>query len=92
MEELETVKRILINFVNNNSVEVNSDNRNVPHILKVGSKKKALQDITMSVHSLYDEKHIHLNCIWLPRSQNTKADTLRRMSICDDWSIQQVVY
>lgn len=46
LEELETVKRILINFVNNNSVEVNSDNRNVPHILKVGSKKKDLQDIT----------------------------------------------
>lgn len=54
-----TVRRILINSVDfvNNSVEVNSDNRNVPHILKVGIKKKALQDITMSLHSLYDEKH-----------------------------------
>lgn len=93
--ELETVRRILNNSVysvNNNSVEVNSDNQNVPHILKVGSKKKALQDITMSVHSLCEEKNIHLNCIWLPRAKNTKADTLSRMSDCDDWSIKQVVY
>lgn len=36
------VKRILINFVNNNLVEVNLDNWNVLYILKVGSKKKVL--------------------------------------------------
>lgn len=57
---LETVRRILnnsVDFVNYNSVEVNLDNQNVPHILKVGSKKKALQDIAMSVHSLCDKKH-----------------------------------
>lgn len=51
--------------MNNISAEVNSDNRNVSYILKVGSMKKALQDITMSVHSLCEEKSIHLNCIWL---------------------------
>lgn len=92
---METVRGILnnsVDFVNNNSVEVNSDNRNVPHILKVGSKKKDLQDIAISVHSLCEEKNIHLNCIWLPRAQNTKADTLSRMSDCDDWLIKQVVY
>lgn len=42
LEELEMVKRILINFVNNNLVEVNLDNWNVLYILKVGSKKKVL--------------------------------------------------
>lgn len=78
--------------MNNNSVEVNSDNQNVPHIFKVDSKKKALQDNTMSVHSLCDEKNIHLKCIWLHKAKNTKVDTLNRMSDCDDWSIKQVAY
>lgn len=57
--ELETVKRILtksVDIVEGKSVEVYSDNKNVQHILKVGSKKRKLQDIAMSVHTFCDEK------------------------------------
>lgn len=76
-----------VDFVNNNLVEVNSDNRNVPHMLRVDSKKNALQDITMYVHNLCHEKIF----ICLNIAQHTKADTLNRMSDYDDLSIEQVV-
>ena len=43
LREIETVKRILCDsadLIKNKSVEIKSDNKNVPHILKVGSRKK----------------------------------------------------
>lgn len=69
-----------------------SDNKNVQHILKVGSKKKKLQDIAMSVHTFCDEHKIKVNCKWVPRAVNVRADSLSRMSDCDDWSVKQCVF
>lgn len=93
--ELETVKRILtksVDIVEGKSVEVYSDNKNVQHILKVGSKKRKLQDIAMSVHTFCDEKKIKVKCKWVPREENVRADCLSRMSDCDDWSVKQCVF
>lgn len=69
-----------------------SDNKNVQHILKVGSKKKTLQDIAMSVHTFCDEQKIKVKCKWVPREENVRADCLSRMSDCDDWSVKQCVF
>lgn len=93
--ELETVKRILtksVDIVEGKSVEVYSDNKNVQHILKVGSKKRKLQDIAMSVHTFCDEQKIKVKCKWVPREENVRADCLSRMSDCDDWSVKQCVF
>ena len=93
--ELETVNRVLknsVDIVGGNSVEVYSDNQNVQHILKVGSKTKLLQDIAMSVHGFCEGKNIDLNCTWVPRKENTKADSLSRISCCDDWAIKENVF
>ncbi|XP_062570673.1 uncharacterized protein LOC134232701 [Saccostrea cucullata] len=93
--ELETVNRILsksVDKVEGKSVEINSDNKNVQHILKVGSKKKKLQDIAMSVHRLCNEKDIQITGKWIPISENVRADSLSRMTDCDDWSVRQCVF
>lgn len=52
------VKRILIKLVDiveGKLVEVYLDNKNVQYILKVGSKKRKLQDIVMLVYIFCDE-------------------------------------
>lgn len=93
--ELETVNRILsksVDKVEGMSVEINSDNQNVAHILRVGSKKKKLQDIAMSVHSMCKDKAIQIEGKWIPREENRKADSLSRITDCDDWSVKQCVF
>ena len=53
--ELECVKRAIYTFSNeleNKQVKINSDNKNVEHILKVGSKKTTLQKTATQIHSL----------------------------------------
>jgi hypothetical protein len=90
------VKRTLgdaIELIEGKSVEIKSDNQNVPHILKVGSKKKCLQDIVMSVHDQCKQAtcNIQLNSKWLPKAANIRADNLSRMSDCDDWEILTIL-
>ena len=46
----------------------------------------------MSVHDQCNKDIIQLNSKWLPRALNGSADTLSRMSDCDDWEIKQVVF
>lgn len=53
--ELECVNRVVNNFVytiENKKVKLNSDNKNVEHILKVGSKKQDLQKIAVDIHKV----------------------------------------
>ena len=93
--ELETVKRVLemsVDKVEGKSVVVNTDNQNVPYILKVGSKKKKLQNIAMSVHNWCESQDVQIEGKWIPRSKNLKADSLSRMTDCDDWSVKQCVF
>ena len=40
------------NELENKQVKINSDNKNVEHILNVGSKKTTLQKTAMQIHSL----------------------------------------
>ncbi|XP_056022091.1 uncharacterized protein LOC125651089 [Ostrea edulis] len=56
------------------SVEINSDYQNVAHILRVGNKKKKLQDIAMSVHSMCKDKAIQIEGIGLQNSIKKTAE------------------
>ncbi|CAG2185810.1 unnamed protein product [Mytilus edulis] len=73
--------------LDNKSVSINSDNKNVPHILKVGSKKSILQNIAVDIHNICSEKNITLNSKWLPRADNQYADKLSRNTDNDDWGV-----
>ncbi|CAG2189976.1 unnamed protein product [Mytilus edulis] len=90
--ELECARRVLCTYeskfsLDNKSVSINSDNKNVPHILKVGSKKSILQNIAVDIHNICSEKNITLNSKWLPRADNQYADKLSRNTDNDDWGV-----
>jgi len=93
--ELECVNRVVNNFVytiENKKVKLNSDNKNVEHILKVGSKKQNLQKIAVDIHKVCNENNITLVTKWLPRADNIKADQLSRKIDHDDWGIRSNVF
>ena len=93
--ELEAVRRVLeqsVDKIRDMSVEVFCDNQNVEHILQVGSKKRKLQNIAMSVKNFCSSNGILLKCHWIPREENVVADRLSKLSDCDDWSVRQNVF
>ena len=83
--ELDAVNRTLrsvIGYLNGKVVRVYTDNKNVPHILRVGSRKIILHEKVMSVHKL---------CLQNSLKMNDKADSLSRKSDCDDWEIEDFI-
>ena len=78
--ELECVNRVLntySNAISHKQIRVNSDNKNVKHILKVGSRNMKLQSIATSIHSLCTT-NVEITTKWVPRIQNNYADNLSR--------------
>ncbi|VDI25194.1 Hypothetical predicted protein [Mytilus galloprovincialis] len=93
--ELETVRRVLNSydsFLENKTVKVNSDNKNVTHILNVGSKKFKLQKVVTDILNSCSKKNIGLQTNWVPRTENKHADFLSRHTDPDDWSIEKNVF
>ena len=77
--ELEAVHKVFchnIDKVKGKSVKVFTDNKNVKHILKVGSKKTVLNKINKEIISLCDDNDVQIQSEWIPRSLNTQADHL----------------
>ena len=93
--ELEAVKRVIqnvITHVSGKKIRVYTDNKNVPQILKVGSRKQILHDNVMVIHDICNRNSITLSCVWIPRENNTRADTLSRKTDCDDWEIHEWIF
>ncbi|XP_052782688.1 uncharacterized protein LOC128218952 isoform X1 [Mya arenaria] len=93
--ELEAVYRVLhssVGCLEGREIIVNSDNKNVPSILKVGSKKPYLHDIALNVDNVCNTHNITLVPKWVPRENNTEADFPSRCTDSDDWSIKQFVF
>ncbi|VDI74251.1 Hypothetical predicted protein [Mytilus galloprovincialis] len=89
--ELEAVHRVLktnLPTLNGQSVKIHTDNKNVETILKVGSKKTHLQDINMEIQNACEQSNVSFFAQWIPRENNTHADTLSRLNDCDDWGVQ----
>ena len=61
-------------FLENKTVKVNSDNKNVTHILNVGSKKYKLQKVVTDILNSSAKKNIGLQTNWVPRTENKHAD------------------
>jgi hypothetical protein len=92
--ELEAVNRTMrsvIGYLNGKVVRVYTDNKNVPHILRVGSRKIILHEKVMSVHKLCLQNSLKINAVWILRESNDKTDNLSRKSDCDDWEIENFI-
>jgi hypothetical protein len=67
---------------------VYTDNKNVTHIIRVGSRKNILHSSVIEIHELGMKHSIKLSIVWIPREAYDKADSLSRKSDCHDWEIQ----
>ena len=50
-----------------------------------GSNKQRLQKLAESIYDLTVSRSIKLDAQWVPRKQNTIADTLSKMYDLEDW-------
>jgi hypothetical protein len=93
--ELEAVKRMVknrIDKIKGKSISIHTDNKNVDAIIGISSRKHTLQDINIETHNTCEENNVHLSSKWIPRENNTRADSLSRLSDCDDWGVQLWVF
>ena len=73
-------------------VKLNTDNKNVAHILKVGSKTPDLQHIAVDILQMCEHNSIILVPNWLPRTANILADSLSRIVDHDDWGLKHCIF
>jgi hypothetical protein len=70
---LEAVKRVSTHFstcLQGRTIRVYSGNKNVAHIIRVGSRKISLHKSAMSIHELCKHNSIKLSIVWIPRKYN----------------------
>lgn len=94
--ELESVHRIIntkAESLKGHSVVVYSDNKNVSHVLEVGSKKENLRTgNSFGYFSVNKYNSITLHPKWIPRTENHEADLLSKQTDRDDLGIDFSVY
>ena len=93
--EIEAVNKLVECYVHkleNRTLKLNTDNKNVTSIAKNGSRKTDLQTIAGELHTLCADHNIKLASQWILREQNKIADNLSRYSDCDDWGIHSDVF
>ena len=64
-----------------------TDNRNIPSIIRNGSMKRDLHEISLSIFQLVLRNGIDLQVDWIPRSLNEHADAISRIVDFDDWGV-----
>ena len=93
--EIEAVNRLVessVHILENRTLKLSTDNKNVTSIIKNGSRKTDFQTIACELHTLCADHNIKLTSQWIPREQNKIADNLSRYSDCDDWGIHSDVF
>jgi hypothetical protein len=93
--ELQAVNAVLhsvVDKIEDKHVVVKTDNANVPIILRNGSKKPELQNISVEIDNLCRTQHMSVTSQWVPRAENNYADMLSKITDCDDWGIKQWVF
>uniref|UniRef100_A0A914YPR8 Reverse transcriptase domain-containing protein n=1 Tax=Panagrolaimus superbus TaxID=310955 RepID=A0A914YPR8_9BILA len=68
-------------------VHVYTDNQNVVPILRKGSMKSLLNQLTIEICGFLEYINSTLISHWIPREENTLADKASRIPDKDDWSI-----
>lgn len=93
--ELVAVSRVLESVVlklSGERVRWFTDNLNIVHILKVGSKKQHLQEEVLKVFNMCIGHQIKLEPEWVPREENTLADCISRIVDYDDWQLVPEIF
>ena len=67
------------------AVQWSTDNRNIPSIIRNGSMKRNLHEISLSIIQVVLRNGIDLQVDWIPRSINEHADAISRIVDFDDW-------
>ncbi|CAC5359726.1 unnamed protein product [Mytilus coruscus] len=87
-KELSAVKKVLlslINIISGKKVKWFTDNQNVVSIVSKGSTKTVLQNLALDIFSACLKYNVNIDIVWIPRTQNEKADFLSRIVDHDDW-------
>ena len=69
-----------------------SDNQNVVHIIKVGSRVNELQQLALDIFKCILNNNIRLEPEWVPREENQLADSLSRVIDHDDWGVNPGIF
>ena len=93
--EIEAVNRLVessVHILENRTLKLNTDNKNVTSIINNGSRKTDLQTIACELHTLCADHNIKLASQWIPREQSKIADNFSIYSDCEgDWGIHRDV-
>ena len=93
--ELEAIYYVLLSCaerLKRRRVKVFTDNQGAARIVSVRGSKVRLQSVAMSIFDFCLANGISLEALWIPRSQNEKADLLCRFVDKDDWRINPSVF
>ncbi|CAC5423237.1 unnamed protein product [Mytilus coruscus] len=94
-KELSAVKKVLlslINIISGKKVKWFTDNQNVVSIVSKGSTKTILQNLALDIFSACLKYNVNIDIVWIPRTQNEKADFLSRIVDHDDWGISYYIF
>ncbi|CAC5370950.1 unnamed protein product [Mytilus coruscus] len=94
-KELSAVKKVLlslINIISGKKVKWFTDNQNDVSIVSKGSTKTILQNLALDIFSACLKYNVNIDIVWIPRTQNEKADFLSRIVDHDDWGISYYIF
>ena len=83
MRTLKAIKHILAN----QRVKWFTDNKNDCSIVKKGSMKRDLQELSLDIFQFCSNHSISIEIEWICRDSNTKADMISNFIDIDDWGI-----
>lgn len=69
-----------------------TDSQNVVSIIEYGSKVRELQDLALDIFLLCFKYEVRLVPYWIPRDQNTVADSISRIIDFDDYTVKDEVF
>ena len=94
-KELSAVKKVLLSlvqFLAGSRIKWFTDNQNVVSIVSKGSTKSILQTIALDIFKICLQHSINIDMVWVPRTENEKADYLSRIVDHDDWGISDFIF
>ena len=94
-KELTAVKQVLlsvIHILSGKRIKWFTDNQNVVSIVSKGSTKTVLQELALDIFSACLKFNVNIDMVWIPRSENDRADYLSIICDHDDWGISDVIF
>ena len=94
-KELTAVKQVLLSLIHilsGKRIKWFTDNQNVVSIVSKGSTKTVLQELALDIFSACLKFNVNIDMVWIPRSENDRADYLSRICDHDDWGISDVIF